>query len=81
MPNRTARATAKKSAVRAHVEHVFAEQKDRMYLFGRTICLARAELKIGMANLVYNIRGTLWLDRRAALAQRPKPRKERLRSA
>jgi hypothetical protein len=30
-----------------------------------------------MANLVYNIRGTLWLDRRAALAQRPKPRKER----
>jgi hypothetical protein len=28
--------------------------------------LARAELKIGMANLVYNIRRTLWLNRRAA---------------
>ena len=68
MPKRTSRANAKKSAVRAHVEHVFAEQKDRMGLFVRTIGLARAELKIGMANLVYNIRRTLWLDRRAAPA-------------
>ena len=66
MPKRTARANAKKSAVRARVEHVFAEQKDRMDVFVRTIGLARAELKIGMANLVYNIRRTLWLDRRAA---------------
>lgn len=65
MPRRTARANARKSAVRAHVEHVFAEQKDRMALCVRTIGLARAELKIGMANLVYNIRRTLWLDRRA----------------
>ncbi len=68
MPKRTARANARKSAVRAHVEHVFAEQKDRMDLFVRTIGLARAELKIGMANLVYNIRRTLWLDRRAVPA-------------
>lgn len=68
MPKRTARANARKSAVRARVEHVFAEQKDRMNLFVRTIGLARAELKIGMANLVYNIRRTLWLDRRAAPA-------------
>ena len=29
MPKRTARANARKSAVRARVEHVFAEQKDR----------------------------------------------------
>lgn len=68
MPKRTARANARKSAVRARVEHVFAEQKDRMDLFVRTIGLARAELKIGMANLVYNIRRTLWLDSRAAPA-------------
>jgi transposase, IS5 family len=68
MPQRTARANARKSVVRARVEHVFAEQKDRMDLFVRTIGLARAELKIGMANLVYNIRRTLWLDRRAAPA-------------
>ena len=66
MPKRTARANARKSAVRARVEHVFAEQKDRMDLFVRTIGLARAELEVGMANLVYNIRRTLWLDRRAA---------------
>jgi IS5 family transposase len=64
MPQRTSRANAKKSAVRAKVEHVFAEQKDRMDLFVRTIGSTRAELKIGMANLVYNIRRTLWLDRR-----------------
>lgn len=68
MPKRTSRANAKKSSVRAHVEHVFAQQKDRMGLFVRTIGLARAELKIGMANFVYNIRRTLWLDRRTAPA-------------
>lgn len=66
MPKRMARANAKKSAVRARVEHVFAEQKDRMDLFVRTIGLARAELEVGTANLVYTIRRTLWLDRRAA---------------
>jgi hypothetical protein len=65
---RALRANAKKAAVRPRVEHVFAEQKDRMDLFVRTIGLARAELKIGMANLVHTIRRTLWLDRRAAPA-------------
>jgi IS5 family transposase len=75
MPKRTARANARKSAVRGHVEHVFAEQKYRMALCVRTIGLSRPELKIGMANLVYNIRRTLWLDRRASPASRPKPGK------
>lgn len=56
MPKRTSRANAEKSSVRAHVEHVFAQQKDRMGLFVRTIDLPRAELKVGMANLVYNIK-------------------------
>jgi transposase, IS5 family len=41
MSARTAQANAKKSAVRAHVEHIFAEQKARMGLFVRTIGLAR----------------------------------------
>ena len=68
MPRRTARANARKSAVRARVEHVFAEQKDRTDLVVRTIGLARAELKIGMANLVYNFRRTFSLHRRAAPA-------------
>ena len=39
-----------------------------MGLFVRTIGMARAELKIGMANLVYNIKRTAWLDRRTAPA-------------
>jgi IS5 family transposase len=67
MPERTARANAKKSAVRAHIEHVFAEQKARMGLSVRTIGLARATTKIGLANLVYNMRRLLWLDRQPTL--------------
>ena len=68
MPERTSRANARKSAVRAHVEHVFAEQKARMGLFVRTIGLARATTKIGLANLAYNMRRLLWLERQAAPA-------------
>ena len=41
-----------KSKIRSRVEHVFAEQKDRMGLFIRTIGIARATTKIGLANLV-----------------------------
>ena len=41
MPHRTARANARKSAVRAAVEYVFARQKGPMGLFIRTIGLAR----------------------------------------
>jgi IS5 family transposase len=68
MPERTARANARKSAVRAHIEHVFAEQKARMGLFVRTIGLARATTKIGLANLVTNMRRLLWLQRPPAPA-------------
>jgi transposase, IS5 family len=67
MPPRTARANAKKSAIRAHIEHVFAEQKARMGLFVRAIGLARATTKIGLANLVYNMRRLLWLSRQPTL--------------
>ena len=68
MPKRTAHANAKKSAVRAKVEHVFAEQKSRMGLFVRTIGLARARTKIGLANLAYNIKRLIWLNARTAPA-------------
>jgi transposase, IS5 family len=68
MPARIGRANARKSAVRAHVEHVFAEQKARMGLFVRTIGLARATTKIGLANLVHNMRRLLWLEQKAAPA-------------
>jgi transposase, IS5 family len=68
MPVRTAGANGKKSMVRAHIEHIFAEQKHRMGLFVRTIGLARATTKIGLANLVHNMRRLLWLQRQPALA-------------
>ena len=51
MPEVVRRTNNTKSKVRARVEHVFAEQKDRMGLFIRTIGLARARIKIGMTNL------------------------------
>jgi len=50
MYQRTARANGRRSKVRAFVEHVFAHQKARMGLFVRTIGIARARAKIGMAN-------------------------------
>ena len=67
MPARTSKANAKKSAVRAHIEHVFAEQKARMGLFVRTIGIARATTKIGLANLLYNMRRLIWLERQTVL--------------
>ena len=56
-----------RSVVRAKVEHPFAEQKSRMGLFVRTIGVARAAMKIGLANLAYNFRRLVWHQRRAAL--------------
>lgn len=68
MPERIARANAKRSAVRSAVEHVFAGQKHRMGLFIRTIGIARARIKIGMANLAYNFQRLAWLEGRTAPA-------------
>ena len=66
MPTPIRRANGRKSAVRSHIEHAFAEQKDRTSLFVRTIGIARARIKIGLANLVYNIKRFIWLERTAA---------------
>jgi len=63
MPERTRMANAKRSAVRSKVEHVFGEQKNRMGLFIRTIGIARAKLKIGMVNIVYNMRRLIYQER------------------
>ena len=67
MPARTARANAARSTVRARIEHVFARQKDQMGLFIRTIGIARAEAKITLANLAYNIDRLIFHERRAAM--------------
>ena len=45
-----------KSKIRSPVEHVFAEQKNPMDLFIRTIGIARLTVKIGLANLVITSR-------------------------
>ena len=68
MPERTRRANARKSVVRSKVEHVFAHQKGLMAIIVRTIGIARAKVKIGLANLAYNMRRLVWLHRRATLA-------------
>ena len=68
MPPATARANAKKSSVRARVEHVFAHRKNRFGLFIRTIGLARAEAKLTLANLAYNFDRLVFHERRAATA-------------
>jgi transposase, IS5 family len=65
MAERTRRANARKSAVRSRIEHVFAEQKSRMGLLVRTIGIARARVKIGLANLAYNMKRLIWLERAA----------------
>ena len=68
MPRRTARANGRKSRVRAAVEHVFARQKGPMGLFIRTIGIARARTKIGLANIVFNMKRVLWLAVQSAPA-------------
>ena len=67
MPERTAKANAAKSSVRARVEHVFAHQKDKMGLFIRTIGIKRAEAKVALANLAYNMHRLVFHERRAAM--------------
>lgn len=68
MPTNVARANGAKSKIRAAVEHVFARQKGPMGLVVRTIGLARATVKIGLANIAYNMRRAVWLtEHRTAL--------------
>ena len=67
MPTAMSRANAKKSSIRAAVEHVFAHQKTRFGLFIRTIGIARAEAKLTLANLAYNFDRLIFHERRAAM--------------
>jgi transposase, IS5 family len=67
MPSHIRRGNASRSKVRA-IEHVFALQKGPMALCIRTIGIARAKAKIGLANLVYNIRRLVFHERIAAAA-------------
>jgi IS5 family transposase len=68
LPELQAKANASRARIRSGIEHVFAAQKHRMALFVRTIGLARAQVKIGMANLAYNFTPLAWLSTRTAPA-------------
>ena len=64
---REQRGNTTRSRVRARVEHVFADQAHAMGgKLVRTIGLIRAKAKIGMQNLVYNMRRLAVLERMAA---------------
>lgn len=68
MSDRTARANARKSAIRAKVEHPFAMLKGPMKLFIRTIGIKRAEAAITLAVMAYNMKRWAWLNGRTASA-------------
>jgi IS5 family transposase len=68
MPANIRRGNATRGKVRAAVEHVFACQKQRLRLVVRTVGLARANTKLGLANLAYNLLRFVWLEGRAAPA-------------
>ena len=60
------RANAVTSKVRARVEHVFAHQKVVIGRFIRTIGIRRAEAKITLTNLAFNIQRLIFHQSRAA---------------
>lgn len=66
MSQQTLRANSKKSKVRCKVEHIFAVQKDKMDLFIRTIGITRANIKIGLANMVYNMKRLIFWEQKLA---------------
>jgi IS5 family transposase len=68
MPEAMSRANGRRSKVRSAVEHIFARQKDKMRLFIRTIGMSRAKVKIGMANIAYNMLRYVWHQGRTASA-------------
>jgi IS5 family transposase len=64
MPPPIARGNATRARVRVAIEHVFAAQKCRLGLLIRTVGLARATTKLGLANLVTNMRRLAWFELR-----------------
>jgi IS5 family transposase len=67
LSQRQEKANRKKSRVRARIEHVFgAQETSAGGRLVRTIGIVRARTKIGLQNLVYNIRRFVTLERMAA---------------
>ncbi len=49
--------------IRSRVAHVFADHKSQTGLFVRTVGIGRATMRIGVANIVYNMRRFLFPER------------------
>jgi len=62
LSERANEANRRRSKVRARVEHIFGQQTAMGGKLVRTIGMARANFKIGMMDLVYNIRRMSWLE-------------------
>lgn len=63
MPRHIQRPNGGKSVIRSRIEHVFADQKSLTGLFVITVSIARATIRIGLANIVCNMRSFLLLGR------------------
>ena len=63
VPRHIQRSNAEKSVIRSRVEHVFVDQKSQTGLFIRTVGITRATMRIGLANIVYNMRRFLFMER------------------
>jgi IS5 family transposase len=68
MPPHITRGNATRARVRVAIEHVFAAQKCRLGLIVRSVGLARATARLGLANLVTNMTRLAWFATRAAPA-------------
>jgi IS5 family transposase len=68
MPPHLARGNASRARVRVAIEHVFAAQKCRLGLVIRSVGLARATARLGLANLATNMARLAWFAARAAPA-------------
>jgi len=68
LSQRQEEANRKKSRIRARIEHVFgAQETSAGSRLVRTVGIVRARAKIGLQNLVYNIRRLVTLERMAAV--------------
>jgi len=54
---------ASRMTERSRVEYVFADQKSQTGLFIRTVAITRVSMRIGLANIIYNMRRFLFLER------------------
>lgn len=68
MPTHIARGNATRSRVRNLVDHVFATERRRMDLIGRSVSLVRATACITLADLACAMRRVVCIERRGGAA-------------